>query len=53
MADQPIPFTVTDPDRPLPYRLRVHTASAWLRDFIVPKLGIRPMPRRSAARRRV
>ncbi len=48
-ADRPIPFSVTDPDRPIPYRVRVRTASLELHDFVVPKLGIRgvvPGPRR-------
>ena len=39
--DRPIPFTVTDPNAPVPYRVRVETASPDLRAFVVPRLGIR------------
>lgn len=35
--DAPIPFTVTDPDAPIPYRVRVGTLSAELRGFVVPR----------------
>lgn len=49
-ADRPIPFSVTDPDRPIPYRVRMERASTWLRDFVVPKLDIRPVSPASRAR---
>jgi hypothetical protein len=39
-VDQPIPFTVVDPDAPIPYRIRVATPSVELRNFVVPVLGI-------------
>jgi hypothetical protein len=50
----PIPFTVTDPDAPVPYRLRVLAPSQELRDFVVPRLGISSIPeeRPSGARLR-
>jgi hypothetical protein len=35
-VDQPIPFTVTDPDAPVPYRIRVATPSPELRAFVAP-----------------
>ena len=38
--DQPIPFAVVDLDSPVPYKLRVDTQPS-LRDFVVPRLGIR------------
>lgn len=38
-TDRPIPHTVTD--LPIPYRVRVATASPALRQFVVPTLGIR------------
>ncbi len=59
----PIPFLVTDPDAPVPYRLRVLAPSQELRvlapsqelrDFVVPRLGIPSIPeeRPSGARLR-
>ena len=39
-TDRPIQYTVTDPDAPIPYRVRVGTPSAELREFVVPRLGI-------------
>ena len=47
-ADRPIPYTVTDPDAPIPYRVRVATPSPELRNFVVPKLGIRGFAARPA-----
>jgi len=41
MNNRPIPYVVTD--LPIPYRLRVLTASPELRAFVVPKLGIQPI----------
>lgn len=41
MNNRPIPYVVTD--LPIPYRLRVLTASPELRAFVVPKLGIQPV----------
>ena len=38
--DRPIAYTVTDPDAPIPYRIRLETASPELRSFVVPRLGI-------------
>lgn len=38
--DQPVPYAITD--LPIPYRVRVLTASPELRVFVVPKLGIQP-----------
>lgn len=35
--DRPIPFTVTDPDAPIPYRIRVSTLSPETREYIVPR----------------
>lgn len=35
-VDRPIPFTVTDPDAPVPYRIRVSIPSPELRAFVVP-----------------
>lgn len=38
-ADQPIGYVVSD--APIPYRVRVGTASPALREFVVPVLGIK------------
>jgi hypothetical protein len=46
--DSPIPYALTDV--PIPYRVRVATASPTLRSFVVPRLGIRGQP--EAAERR-
>ena len=40
-TEQPIPYLVTD--LPVPYRVRVLTASPELRAFVAPKLGIQPV----------
>ena len=41
-SNQPIPYAVTD--LPIPYRVCVGTPSPELRAFVVPKLGIQPVP---------
>lgn len=41
MKTNPIPYVVTD--LPIPYRVRVMTASPELRAVVVPKLGIQPV----------
>ena len=58
--DQPIPFTVVDPDAPIPFRVRVATPGPEMRSFVVPALGVRgiaepPVPeeRRSGPRLKV
>lgn len=52
--DCPIPFALTDV--PVPYCVRVETASPALRAFVVPRLGVRasaPPAPESGARLRV
>jgi|GEM_PF-2038515 len=39
-VDRPIPFTVTDPDAPVPYRVRVATPGPELRAFVVPSIHV-------------
>ncbi len=47
--DQPIAYSIVDPDLPIAFRVRVLPASRWLRAFIVPRHGRRvgrPFPKR-------
>ena len=49
-TDQPISYAVTD--LPIPYRVRVLTASPDLREFVVPRLGIQPPPREAKKKKK-
>jgi hypothetical protein len=42
-TDQPIPYSVVDPNAPIPYRVRICPPSLELRSFVVPALGVQPM----------
>ena len=58
MIDQPIPYTVTDLDAPIPYRVRVDTPSAALRSFVAPRhtvpvFSVPPVPAEPASEPRL
>jgi hypothetical protein len=51
--DTPIPFTVLDPDAPVPFRVRVLPPSQEMRDFVVPRLGAGGVPEERPSGRRL